>query len=70
MKRWHHRLQAALRGVAVVALAAVALQASGEVTYERIRAYVEQHSPEFLPRIKLHTAQTPLMLLRHRRKQH
>jgi ribonuclease G len=32
-----------------------------EVTYERIRAYVEQHSPEFLPRIKLHTAQTPLM---------
>ncbi len=30
-------------------------------TYERIRAYVEQHSPEFLPRIKLHTASTPLL---------
>ncbi len=32
-----------------------------EATYERIRAYVEAHSPEFLPRIKLHTAQTPLL---------
>jgi ribonuclease G len=32
-----------------------------EATYERIRAYVEAHSPEFLPRIKLHQAQTPLL---------
>jgi ribonuclease G len=30
-------------------------------TYERIRAYVEAHSPEFLSRIKLHQAQTPLL---------
>ena len=27
----------------------------------RIRAFVETHSPEFLPRIKLHEAQTPLL---------
>jgi ribonuclease G len=32
-----------------------------EATYERIRAFVETHSPEFLPRIKLHQAQTPLL---------
>ena len=32
-----------------------------EATYDRIRAYVEQHSPEFLPRIKLHSGQAPLM---------
>ena len=32
-----------------------------EATYERIRAFVETHSPEFLPRIKLHLAQTPLL---------
>ena len=32
-----------------------------EATYERIRSYVETHSPEFLPRIKLHQAQTPLL---------
>ena len=30
-------------------------------TYERIRTFVETHSPEFLPRIKLHEAQTPLL---------
>jgi PQQ-dependent dehydrogenase (methanol/ethanol family) len=37
MKRWHYGLKSALRAVAVVAFAVVAVQASGEVTYERIR---------------------------------
>jgi ribonuclease G len=32
-----------------------------EETYERIRGYVEQHSPEMLDRVKLHNAAAPLL---------
>ncbi len=32
-----------------------------EPTYERIRAYVEQHCPDFLERVRLHKQATPLM---------